>query len=66
MSSLCSQGALLKLSFGILKTLNMVEWIQMHSLTEVTETWRTASFYQVLDYFRAILTRSRKLKILLP
>lgn len=47
MSSLRSQGALLKLSFGILKTLNMVEWIQMHSLTEVMETWRTASFYQV-------------------
>ena len=58
MSSLRSQGALLKFSFGILKTLNMVEWIQMHSLTEVMETWRTASFYQVSDYFRAILTRA--------
>lgn len=34
-----------------LKTLNMVERIQMHSLKEAMETWRTASFYQVLYYF---------------
>lgn len=49
-----------------LKTLNMVEWIQMHSLTEVMETWTTASSYKVLYYFRAILTWSGKFKILLP
>lgn len=65
MSSLLPQGALRKLIWH-LKTLNMVEWIQMHSLTEVIETWRTASSYQVLYYFRAILTQSRKCKGLLP
>jgi hypothetical protein len=37
-SSLLPQGALLIPSFWRFKTLHMVEWLQMRSLTELTET----------------------------
>lgn len=66
MSSLLPQGSLLIPSFWHFKTLSMVEWLQMHSLTELTETWKTASSHQELYYFQAILAENRKFEGILP
>lgn len=66
MSSLLPQGSLLIPSFWHCKTLSMVGWLQMNSLTELTETRKTASSYQEWYYFKAILAENRKFEGILP
>lgn len=44
----------------------MVEWLQMHSLAELTETWKTALSHQELYCFKALLAENRKSEGILP